>query len=89
MNIGKLDAKPKCPQCGETLDGFACVTDPDFVPDVGCLTVCSYCFTPLEFVEGMKLRRLNIAELPEDAQHDIRSALRIARAVEHMKRSEN
>jgi hypothetical protein len=67
VGIGQLPVKPKCPACGEILDGYSTVTGPaESPPRPGDFTVCSRCLIPLEFTRSLGLRRVDIQHLAEN-----------------------
>ena len=47
----RLENKPHCPKCGEKLDGFTGVTDPESMPHAGDVSICAYCSCVLEFID--------------------------------------
>ncbi len=73
-------APTRCPQCRKILDMATGVSNPEARPTVGSLSVCAYCFSFLQFGEGLILRALTEAEigaLPDDARIELQRARRI------------
>lgn len=83
MSVGQIQhIKPKCPDCGALLDGFA---SPAFAsPEAGDLSLCVYCETWLQFNNDLSLMGIStdeISALPLDTQLAFNSALRAMRQM--------
>lgn len=48
----RLTTNPKCPSCESTIDGYTAYTEGVTHPEVGDISVCSYCYEVCEFVEN-------------------------------------
>lgn len=57
-----------CPECGWTLDSATKLEGDGGGPKVGDITVCIGCASVLEYGPKLKLRVVNLADLPEDLQ---------------------
>lgn len=68
---------PICPKCNATLDGYQAVSDNHASPFPGCITICVYCTTPLEFNADLKLQVLDMDKLPTSVLSHVRRALLI------------
>lgn len=45
----QLLTRPHCPVCQSLLDGYAAADSSDAAPGPGDFSICSYCFSVLEF----------------------------------------
>lgn len=68
---------PICPTCQAMLDGYQAVSDNHAIPFPGCITVCLYCVSPLEFDAELKLQVLDMDKLPTDVLFEVRRAMLI------------
>ena len=75
--LHKLPNRPTCPTCKAPLDGFTSVSDPDSSPRPGCLTICIYCETTLEFTPDMELRIMEVDKLDFDIIRELHRACQV------------
>lgn len=60
---GRLPTRPKCPACGQPLDGWTGGAGPG--PRAGDLSVCVYCGEALLYTEALLLRVLTQGDRDE------------------------
>lgn len=72
----QLPTKPKCPKCGEILDGYT----GDILPYPGAIVVCFYCETPCRYLEGLaRLEVLDTACVDRSMRQQIEQAVGVIR----------
>jgi hypothetical protein len=64
-----------CPKCGYTLDAATKVQGDQGGPEDGDVTVCIKCASVLQYGPELKLRVVNLEDLPEEMQGTLKEVV--------------
>lgn len=81
-----LKGGPRCPGCGELVDGAVAPGAKEATPKPGDVTVCGYCLQPSQFEQSpdhddqLRLRKLDVSQLPPDARAELQRVVDLLKA---------
>lgn len=80
----RLASNPTCPGCNMTIDGYTPAEGEKQEPEDGDLSVCSYCYTALEFVTDPDTGLITLV-LADDLDEEQQSVINTV--IEQLKRA--